>query len=228
MFTGLVSHVGEALAGEGPGGPPGEGGPGGGAVRLRVAAPADFAEGLAPGASVAVDGCCLTLSGPPGEEAAGAHGGRVLLPFDVSPETAARTTLAEAARLGRRVNLERALAAGDPLGGHLTTGHIDGTARLESLAPRGDCVEATWSAPGGLAPLLAPKGSVAVDGVSLTINGADGPGEVAASGRCRFSAMLIPSTLAATTLGERAPGSLSNLEIDLVARYLARARAFDR
>jgi riboflavin synthase alpha subunit len=167
-------------------------------ARLAVEAPAAWA--LEAGESVAVNGCCLTV----------VPGGRC--EFDLSPETLGRTSLG-ALRLGARVNLERALRAGDALGGHFMAGHVDGLARLLSAEAQGDGSLWRLEAPLDLARCIASKGSVGLDGVSLTPFGVEGG---------RFSVALIPHTLAATNLGERAPGDALNLEVDLLARYLQR------
>jgi riboflavin synthase len=157
---------------------------------------------LAPGASIAVDGVCLTVT-----SRARGH-----FAADVGPETLARTTLGRL-HVGDRVHLERPLAAGDPLGGHLVAGHVDGTGKVAAARRRGDSLELDVVAPDELGRLLCPKGSIAVDGVSLTINTVEG---------ARFGVTLIPHTLAVTTLGERAVGAPVNLEADLIAKHLER------
>jgi riboflavin synthase len=136
--------------------------------------------------------------------------------FDVeaSTETLARTTMGQW-RPGTRVNLERALRMGDELGGHMVTGHIDGVARILERLDEGGMARFTFEAPPELARYIAQKGSVGLDGISLTVNGVDGD---------RFDVMIIPHTLAATTLGERQAGDAVNLEVDLFARYLERLR----
>jgi riboflavin synthase len=154
------------------------------------------------GGSIAVDGVCLTVVARR----------RRRLEADLGPETLARTTLGER-RTGDRVHLERPLRLGDPLGGHLVAGHVDGVARVEHVRPRGEAVELTLSAPAGLSAYLAPKGSVAIDGVSLTVNGVAGRS---------FSVMLIPHTLAVTKLGRLRPGDKVNIETDLLAKHVAR------
>jgi riboflavin synthase len=157
---------------------------------------------LAVGESIAVNGACLTVIG---------FDGRTFL-ADVSRETLALTSLQEC-RAGHRVNLEAALRAGDPLGGHLVSGHVDGLAEVVTLHGDGRSLRVQLEAPASLACYIAAKGSVAVDGVSLTVN------EV--SGR-RFGVNLIPHTAAVTTFGQLAVGQKLNLEVDQVARYLAR------
>ena len=154
------------------------------------------------GASVACNGICLSVVGKsPGR-----------LVFEASNETLARTTLGDW-RTGRAVNLERSLRMGDELGGHLVSGHVDGVATIVSASPDGASTRIVIEAPADLAPMIASKGSIAVDGVSLTVNEVDGN---------RFGVNLIPVTLAVTSLGTTNPGERVNLEIDLIARYVAR------
>ncbi len=129
-----------------------------------------------------------------------------------SAETLARTTLGTW-RVGTRVNLERSLKVGDELGGHLVSGHVDGAARVLDTSPEGDSVRFAFEAPAELARFIAPKGSVALDGVSLTVNEVDG---------ARFGVNVIAHTRAMTTFAERGPGDRVNLEIDVLARYVAR------
>ena len=159
-------------------------------------------EEIALGASIACSGPCLTVVAvEPGA-----------ISVEGSAETLACSTLGDWIE-GSPVNLERALRLGDELGGHLVSGHVDGVARLIERRPEGDSVRFTIEAPAGLMRYIAPKGSVALDGVSLTIN------EVEDS---RFGVNLIPYTLAHTSLGDAAPGQRMNLEIDPIARYVAR------
>src|SRR6266446_2972922 len=159
-------------------------------------------EEIALGASIACSGPCLTVVAvEPGA-----------FSVEASAETLACSTLGDWAP-GSLVNLERALRLGDELGGHLVSGHVDGVARLIERRPEGDSVRFTIEAPAELLRYIAPKGSVALDGVSLTIN------EVAGT---RFGVNLIPYTLAHTSLGDAAPGQRLNLEIDPIARYVAR------
>ena len=155
---------------------------------------------LEAGESVAVNGCCLTEL--PGAAA----------DFDLSRETLQRTSLG-ALRQGDRVNVERALRAGDALGGHLMAGHVDGLAELVAIEPQGEGALWTLEAPAELARFIADKGSVALDGVSLT------PFAVQGS---RFQVALIPHTLQATTFGGMAVGARLNMEVDLLARYVQR------
>jgi len=133
---------------------------------------------------------------------------------DASNETLARTTLFSW-REGRRVNLERPLSLGDELGGHIVTGHVDAPAMILGRTPDGDSARFVLEAPPGLARFIAAKGSVALDGVSLTVNEMDG---------MSFGVNIIPYTLAHTTWQDRQPGDLVNLEVDLLARYVARLR----
>jgi riboflavin synthase len=191
MFTGLVEKLGRILAvvGEDAG------------VRLAVDAE-DLAADAAIGDSVCVSGCCLSV--------VRSEGGR--LEFQLGPETLARTTLGGLGP-GAAVNLERSLRLSDRLGGHLVSGHIDGVGQLATLARDGDWVACRFTPPPALLPQLAPKGSVAVDGVSLTIVDVDASS---------FGVALIPHTLASTTLGTLAPGAAVNLETDLVAKYVDR------
>lgn len=198
MFTGLVSGVGTLHQRHG--------------ARFVIACPYKR-RSLQEGASIACDGCCLTIVAT-----AKAKGGGSRIAVEVSNETLARTTLGSWQE-GRRINLERALALGDELGGHLVTGHIDGTATILAREPDGESARFVLESPRPLAPFVAAKGSVALDGVSLTVNEVDG---------IRFGVNIIPCTLAHTTWGDRRPGDLVNLEVDLMARYLARLREHER
>ena len=156
---------------------------------------------LQVGESVSVNGCCLT-----------ALGSGDIPSFDLSPETLERSSLG-ALRVGSAVNLERALRVGDSLGGHFVSGHVDGLANLVAVTPQGDGGQWTFEAPADLARFIAHKGSVSLDGVSLTPFNIEGK---------RFQVALIPHTLAATNLGGRKVGDALNLEIDVLARYLER------
>ncbi len=158
------------------------------------------------GASVAISGVCLTVT------RADAHSFSAEAAF----ETLAKTTLG-ALVVGDRVNLEPALRLGDALGGHLVSGHVDGRGAVRSREARGDAVKFWFDAPDELLPYIASKGSICVDGVSLTVNEVDDRG---------FSVGIIPHTLSATTLGERAVGDAINLEVDVLARYVARLLEF--
>jgi len=190
MFTGIVIAIGRIRAVEPR-------------ADLRVIVEADFdTAGLALGASVACSGPCLTV----------VDRGPGWFALDVSAETVSRTAPGMWTA-GHRLNLERALKVGDELGGHIVTGHIDGVGRVADVAPEGGSWRLTIDAPAALAPLIAPKGSICVDGVSLTVNTVEGS---------RFGLNIIPHTAAVTTLGDLKPGDPVNLEADILARYLAR------
>jgi riboflavin synthase alpha subunit len=167
-----------------------------GRLEVEASTPADL------GDSVAVDGVCLTV--------VAAEGGR--LAFDAVPETLARTAL-QSLDSGSRVNLEPALRAGDPMGGHVVQGHVDGVGAVRSVEPEGDGARVWIDAPTGVLRYLVEKGSVAVQGTSLTVAGLDERG---------FAVALIPHTLAATTLGRLAAGDPVNLEADVLAKYVER------
>jgi riboflavin synthase len=168
---------------------------------------------VAVGASIAHAGCCLTVV-----ERAAAAGGGLRHVVELGAETLACTTLGSVA-LGARLNLERALRVGDELGGHWVAGHVDGVGRVAAVAADGEGWRIEIEAPAALAPLIAPKGSIAVDGVSLTVNGVDG---------ARFGVLIIPHTWRATTLSALAPGAMVNLEADVMARYAARLLGMER
>lgn len=196
MFTGIISEIGEVVAARhGPDG-----------ARFSIACGFEE-EFLTIGASVACSGPCLTVT----EVGRGADG-RTVFSVDASAETLKRTTL-EAWDIGTRINLERSLKVGDELGGHLVSGHIDGVAQITDRRDEGAMTRFDLALPGKLARFIAEKGSVALDGTSLTVNGIDDGG---------FWVTLIPHTLAVTTWAERRPGDQVNLEIDLLARYVAR------
>lgn len=192
MFTGIVTAQGTITGIEELGGD----------CRLTISCPDLHLQNARPGDSICVSGACLTMldPGPDGFSA------------DVSQETLSLTTLGELGE-GGNVNLELALAAGERLGGHLVTGHVDGMARLVSRHADARAERLAFEVPPPLARYVARKGSVCLDGVSLTVNEVDG---------CRFSVCLIPHTLDVTTLGELGIGERVNLEVDLVARYLER------
>lgn len=193
MFTGIVTAIGEVAQAENLAG---------GARRLAIACSWGKEE-LPLGASIACGGCCLTVTGyiePKG------------FTVDISPETAKITTLSGWQK-GQRVNLERGLRMGDPLDGHLVAGHVDGIGKIAKITTSGDASELIISYPEIFKPLLAKKGSVTVDGVSLTVNYVDNG---------TFSVMLIPHTLAVTTLGDLQEGDEVNLEADLLSRYVLR------
>jgi len=189
MFTGLVESLGTVKAvADAPAG------------RTLVVAEPTLAPQLALGESVAVNGACLTVVKVDGGAFA----------FEAGFETLARTNLGEL-RVGDRVNLERALRVGDALGGHFVTGHVDCVGRIAERVPSGDWQTVWFEFPAGFDDLLVPKGSVAVDGVSLTVVDAE---------KDRFSVMLIPHTLAVTTLGGKGVGGAVNIETDMLAKYV--------
>lgn len=196
MFTGIISDVGEILEiseqAEG-------------LRRLRIACSYD-PDTIDIGASIACSGPCLTVVGR------GRQGNRGFFAVDVAAETL-RVTTAGAWQRGTRLNLERSLRLGDELGGHLVSGHVDGIADLIAREDLPDMARMSFRVPKNLARFIAPKGSVALDGVSLTVN------EVEAD---RFSVLIIPHTLKVTTLGAQRVGSQLNLEVDQMARYAAR------
>ncbi len=196
MFTGLVTDMGVVERLE----------PRSGGARLTIRPGAMPVDELVLGESVAVNGACLTV----------VERGEGRMSFDAVPETLARTTLGSF-RPGTRVNLERALRLSDRLGGHLVQGHVDAVGQVLEKAPEGQGARLVVSLPAGIAPLVAEKGSIAIDGVSLT---------VARAGRDRFEVALIPETLARTVLGAAAPGTKVNLEADVVARHVARLREY--
>jgi riboflavin synthase len=191
MFTGLIQAKGTVIAAD--------------SGRFTIACPWDPAT-IAPGASICCDGCCLTVTALDPAPS----GARFKL--DVSNETLSKTTLC-AWREGREINLERSLKAGDELGGHLVSGHVDGIASVVNVSPSGFSKIFEIRVPDTLAKYIAPKGSVALDGVSLTVN------EVKGS---VFTINLIPMTLTVTTWGSRKPDDSVNMEVDLIARYVAR------
>ncbi len=200
MFTGLVQDVGvvSALA------------PAGGGVRLAIRPSRLPAAERAHGEAGAVDGGCRTVV------EAGAAG----FSAEVSPETLARTALG-AYRPGTRVNLERAVRLADRLGGHLVLGHVDGVGTLVSREDRGAYGALSFEAPAPVAPWLLEKGSIAVDGISLTVNALeDLPG-----GGARFEVMIVPTTQAETALGDKQRGAQVNLEGDVIGKYVARLLA---
>ncbi|HUU65875.1 MAG TPA: riboflavin synthase [Methyloceanibacter sp.] len=199
MFTGIVSGLGTLLERRGS--------------RFVIAAPFKH-KSLEEGASVACDGCCLTLV-----DIAKAKGkdAESVFTVEVSNETLSHTTLG-AWQAAQSINLERALALGEELGGHIVTGHVDGRAKIVARNADGDSVRFALDAPEPLAGFIAPKGSVALNGVSLTVNEVDAT---------RFGVNIIPYTLAHTTWADRQPGDLVNLEVDLLARYVARLSQFE-
>jgi riboflavin synthase len=195
MFTGLVSDVGEVSSVEARGALK--------RVRILCAYPA---ETIALGASIACAGPCLTAV------ASGASGSKTWFEVDVGAETLDRTTAATW-KPGVRLNLERSLRVGDELGGHIVTGHVDGVAGILRIDDFDGMRRLVFRAPRALARFIAEKGSVSLDGTSLTVNSVEGD---------EFSILLIPHTLQVTTWGDRRAGDAVNLEVDLMARYAAR------
>ena len=193
MFTGIVQDIGRIVSRT----------PRGGDLRLRIAVGRLPLAGVRAGDSIAVSGVCLTVLDI---DDAGAFSA------DVSNETLSLTTLGELED-GSTVNLEPSLRAGDPLGGHLVSGHVDGIGRLVSLAQDARSWRMRFETPKALARYVARKGSIAIDGVSLTVNEVEG---------CEFGVNIIPHTFEVTTLGGVAPGRRVNLEIDPIARYVER------
>jgi riboflavin synthase len=202
MFTGIISDLGEVIEVE----PKAEG-----LRRLTIACSYD-PDTIDIGASIACSGICLTVVGR------GRAGNRACFAVDAAAETL-RMTTAAAWQPGIRLNLERALRLGDELGGHLVSGHVDGIAELIAREDLPDMARLTLRAPVDLARFIAPKGSVALDGISLTVNEVDAE---------TFSVLIIPHTLKVTTLGVLQRGAPLNLEVDQMARYAARLLAAAR
>ncbi len=192
MFTGIISDKGELRSADGE------------SHKRLVIATAYDVETIVLGASVACSGVCLTV----------VDKGDDWLAFDVSAETLACTTLGDW-RAGDAINLERPLTLGDELGGHMVLGHVDGVASVEASDAEGDSQRLSLAAPEALAGFIAVKGSVALDGVSLTVNRVEGN---------LFEVNIIPHTLAVTSLGDLRAGDVVNLEIDVLARYVARQK----
>ena len=192
MFTGIVTDMGRVLTLQQQGD-----------LRARIGTAYDTAT-IDIGASIACDGVCLTAVAL----------GEGWFEVQVSAETLSKTTLGGWAK-GRRVNLERALKVGDELGGHIVSGHVDGLAQVIATKAEGDSLRVTFRAPHALAGFVAPKGSVCLNGTSLTVNEVDGTD---------FGINFIPHTRTATTWGDVAVGDAVNLEIDTMARYVARLR----
>lgn len=202
MFTGIVTAIGtirEARQG--------------GDLHAIIACPWDPA-GIAIGASIACSGTCLTVVDR------GGTAGDAWFAVDISGETAA-CTVPGRWQAGNKLNLEPALRLGDELGGHIVTGHIDGVGEVVGVCPEGDSQRLDISAPRALAPYLAAKGSITVDGVSLTVNAVADQSD----GSCHFALNIIPHTAEVTTLGALQPGDRVNLEIDVLARYLQRMQS---
>ena len=198
MFTGLITAVGKVAAIERRNG----------LVRLTLETPYD-AETVALGASISHAGCCLTVVEARPRDAGMAH------VVEVAAESLELTTLGHWS-VGDAVNLERSLRAGDELGGHIVGGHVDGLGEVIRVAADGEGWRLAIRAPADLAPLIAPKGSITVDGVSLTVNEVDG---------ATFGVLIIPHTWAVTTLSRLKPGDRVNLEADMLARYVSRILA---
>jgi len=194
MFTGIVTDIGTVEASDALGD-----------LRLRIRTGRPLAD-VALGASIACSGVCLTV----------VDHGDDWFAVDVSAETRARSVPGHWTS-GARLNLERALKLGEELGGHIVTGHVDGTAEIVDLQPDGDSTRLLFRVGGDLAPFVAPKGSVTIDGVSLTVNDVTDRAD-----DTLFSINLIPHTQAVTTLGGLALGDRVNVEIDVLARYLRR------
>lgn len=190
MFTGIVTDIGTITELDQQGD-----------LRARIQTGYDTA-GIDIGASIASDGVCLTVIAL----------GDDWYDVQISAETVSKTNL-DGWKLGKRVNLERALKVGDELGGHIVTGHVDGVAEIVAMQDEGDSTRVTLRAPKDLARFIAPKGSVALNGTSLTVNDVDG---------CDFGINFIPHTKEVTTWGDVAVGDKVNLEIDTLARYVAR------
>lgn len=190
MFTGIITDIGTIAAAETRGD-----------TRFRIRTAYDTSS-IAIGASIACSGVCLTVVQKGGDWFA----------VDVSAETMSRTNLGEW-KEGGRVNLERSLKIGDELGGHIVSGHVDGIAVVECADPEGDSLRVDFRVPAALAPYVAEKGSITIDGASLTVNAID---------HDRFGVNLIPHTRQVTTLGALKPGAKVNVEIDVLARYVAR------
>jgi len=202
MFTGIVTAIGTIRDVRDSGD-----------LHAVIACPFDPAH-IAIGASIACSGTCLTVVDR------GGSAGDAWFAVDISGETVARTVPGRW-QAGSRLNLEPALKLGDELGGHIVTGHVDGVGTVVATAPQGESLRVTIATPAELAPYLAAKGSITVDGVSLTVNEvADQP-----DGACHFTLNLIPHSAEVTTLGALKAGAAVNLEIDVLARYLMRMQS---
>jgi riboflavin synthase len=198
MFTGIITGLGSIAAMQRK--------PDGGA-RLRIDTPWDCTS-IPIGASIACSGICLTL----------VEASQNQFAVDASDETIDVTTMAHW-DVGTQINLERALALGDELGGHMVSGHVDGKAVVTRIEQEGDSYLLAFDIPSHLAPFIAAKGSVALDGISLTVNRVDGT---------EFEIMVIPHTWSHTTLAHAKPGGEINLEVDMLARYVARMTEFGK
>lgn len=191
MFTGIIQYIGtvEAIDQSGD-------------WTITVATDKALTQNLALGSSVACNGVCLTVMRSTQHD----------FTVQVSAETLSKTTLGTWG-IGTKINLERALRIGEEIGGHIVSGHVDGLARVVSRTPDGDSVRFTFEVPFTFAKFLAPKGSIALDGISLTVNEVEG---------ATFGVNIIPHTQTATTMGNKKVGDTLNFEIDMIARYVAR------
>ena len=198
MFTGIVTDMGQVMALDQQGD-----------LRARIGTGYDVSA-IDIGASIACDGVCLTV-------VAVGHAPRNWFEVQISAETLSKTTIGggnrAAWRVGAKINLERALRVGDELGGHIVSGHVDGVAEVTRIADQGDSTRISFRAPDALAGFIAPKGSIALNGTSLTVNEVEG---------ATFGINLIPHTKEVTTWGQVRMGDLVNIEIDTLARYVAR------
>jgi len=195
MFTGIITDIGTVLASEKRGD-----------LRVRIATSYDI-EGIDIGASIACDGVCLTVVA----KGAAPQG---WFDVDISAETVSATNVGQSGwPVGAKINLERALRVGDELGGHIVSGHVDGQAEVVGITPEGDSTRFSFRVPAALAKFIAPKGSVALNGTSLTVNEVDG---------ATFGVNIIPHTQKVTTWGQVKMGDQVNVEIDTLARYVAR------
>lgn len=203
MFTGIITDVGRIRAVERRGD-----------ARFIVGTTYE-ANGIDIGASIACSGCCLTVVDKGRDEAGD------WFAVDVSAESLNCTTLGTWTE-GTKINLERALKAGDELGGHIVSGHVDGVGRIVDIRPEGDSMRFTFDAPEGLGRFIAPKGSVTLNGTSLTVNEVEDLKTGGNAGGTRFGVNIIPHTQAVTTWGMAKADDPVNLEIDMLARYVAR------
>ncbi|MBE9605196.1 riboflavin synthase [Acetobacteraceae bacterium H6797] len=198
MFTGIITAQGTVRQVTPIGG--------GQDMRMVIATPAGWLEGAAIGASIACSGCCLTAISYQGDA----------FTVEASAETLSKTTLGGWGE-GKKINLERALKLGDELGGHVVSGHVDGLGKLEGVRQENGSLRLTFSVGKELARFIAAKGSVTIDGVSLTVNETEGE---------TFGVNIIPHTAEVTTLGALKPGDAVHIEIDMLARYVARLREY--
>lgn len=195
MFTGIITDLGEVRALEQAGD-----------LRARIGCHYDMG-GVDIGASIACNGVCLTVI----------EKGADWFDVQISAESVSKTNIGDW-RVGGTLNLERALKVGDELGGHIVSGHVDGVAQIVAMRDEGDSTRFTFRAPEALAKFIAPKGSVALNGTSLTVNEVSG---------CDFGVNIIPHTKAVTTWGQAQTGDRINLEIDTLARYVARLQEWN-